>query len=80
MRALVTVREPENHRGGPEIISFLLAPGIETLKRNLNVITSSVETEQIELQNLSSPPCKWAFLRRIWLWDVKCVGGWTGLG
>lgn len=79
-RSLATVRKPENHNGGPEIISFLLAPGIETLKRNLNVITSSVETEQIELQDLSSPPPKWALFRRIWPWVVEHVGEWTWPG
>lgn len=79
-KALATVRKLENHSGGPEIISFLLAPGMETLKRNLNVITSSVEKEQIELQNLSSPLRKWALFRRIWPWDVEHVGEWTWTG
>lgn len=55
----------------PEIISFLLAPGIETLKRNLNVITSSVETEQIELQDLSSPPPRRVLFGRIGPWHVE---------
>lgn len=79
-RSLATVRKLENHSGGPEIISFLLAPGIETLKRNLNVITSSVETEQIELWDLSSPLRKWALFRRIWPWDVEHVGERTWAG
>lgn len=79
-RSLATVRKLENHSGGSEIISFLLAPGIETLKRNLNVITSSVETEQIELRDLLSPPSKWALFRRMWPWDVEHVGEWTWAG
>lgn len=70
-RSLASVRKLENHSGGPEIISFLLAPGIETLKRNLNVISSSVETEQIELQDLSSPLPKWVLFRGIWPRDVE---------
>lgn len=36
-----------------------------------------METEQIELQDLSSPPRKWVLIRRIWLWDVEHVGEWT---